>query len=268
MTSTLRNLMSLKGRTALVTGAGGHLGRVIIDTLGEQGANLILVDLPGSNLENVVKNVKDKWDISSEYINCDLENHDEREEMIEFINSKYNQLNILINNAAFVGTSELTGWATRFEHQNLDVWRRGIEVNLTAAFHLCQGFASVLGNSHGANILNIGSIYGEFGPDWRLYEGTNLGNPASYAVSKGGIIQLTRWLATTLAPNIRVNCMSPGGIFRNQHNEFLSRYCQKVPLGRMAVEDDFRGGIAFLTSDLSAYMTGQNIAIDGGWGVW
>jgi NAD(P)-dependent dehydrogenase (short-subunit alcohol dehydrogenase family) len=95
-----------------------------------------------------------------------------------------------------------------------------------------------------------------------------MSNPAAYGAAKGGLIQLTRWLATTLAPRVRVNSISPGGIFRNQPEKFVTRYEAKTPLGRMATEDDFRGVVAYLASDLSRYSTGQKLAVDGGWGVW
>jgi len=95
-----------------------------------------------------------------------------------------------------------------------------------------------------------------------------MGNPAAYGVSKGGLVQLTRWLGTTLASDIRVNAISPGGVFRNQPDAFVERYVTKTPLNRMAIEDDFRGAVAFLASDQSAYVSGQVIAVDGGWGVW
>ena len=116
--------------------------------------------------------------------------------------------------------------------------------------------------------FNIGSIYGDLGPDWRIYEGTQLANPAAYSASKGGLIQLTRWLATTIAPKIRVNTISPGGIYRGQPKDFVERYASKTPLGRMATEDDIRGAIGYLSSDLSRYVTGQNLKIDGGWSAW
>ncbi|MBT5470444.1 MAG: SDR family oxidoreductase, partial [Nitrospina sp.] len=101
-----------------------------------------------------------------------------------------------------------------------------------------------------------------------LYEGTSMSNPAAYGVSKGGLIQFTRWLATTIAPNVRVNAISPGGVFRNQPESFVRRYEAKTPLKRMAIEDDFRGVVAYLASDLSKYVTGQNFSVDGGWGAW
>ena len=122
-------------------------------------------------------------------------------------------------------------------------------------------------NKNGS-IINVASIYGVLGPNYSLYEGTDMGNPAAYAVSKGGLIQLTRWLSTTLAPDIRVNTISPGGVFRNQADEFVHRYESRTPLGRMAREEDFIGVTAYLASDLSAYVTGQNLIVDGGWTAW
>ena len=118
------------------------------------------------------------------------------------------------------------------------------------------------------NIINIFSIYGEYGPDWRLYEGTTMGNPAAYAASKGGLIQLTCWLAITLAPDVRVNVISLGGVFRNQPEAFVRRYEDRTPLRRMATEDDFRGAIEYLASDMSRYVTEQNLRVDGVWGEW
>jgi NAD(P)-dependent dehydrogenase (short-subunit alcohol dehydrogenase family) len=178
------------------------------------------------------------------------------------------RIDILINNAAFVGTDNIAGWSAPFEQQEMAAFRRAIEVNLTAGFLLSQLAAPHLRRSgHGA-IVNIGSTYGLVGPDWSLYEGTEMANPAAYAASKGGILQLTRWLATTLAPHIRVNAISPGGIARGQDEAFVARYRARTPLGRMATENDFRGALCFLASDASAYVTGHNLVVDGGWTAW
>jgi NAD(P)-dependent dehydrogenase (short-subunit alcohol dehydrogenase family) len=264
----IQELMSLKGRRALITGATGGLGAVMVETLAELGADLILVDRPGTDFTSFTASLKARWDVKVWHYHCDLEQNDQRLKLLESIQNEHALLNILINNAAFVGASELQGWGTTFEEQTVETWRRALEVNLTAPFHLCQALTPLLKNSVGANIINIGSIYGEYGPDWRLYEGTSMGNPAAYGASKGGLMELTRWLATTLAPQIRVNTMSPGGIFRNQPEIFVNRYESRTPLRRMATEDDFRGAIAYLASDLSKYVSGQVLAVDGGWGIW
>ena len=258
----------MKGRRALITGASGGLGVVMAKTLAELGADLILVDRPGSHVDHLSASLSEFWDVNVECLVCDLEHQKQRAELIGSLNEKSEGLNILINNAAFVGTSELQGWGVPFEQQSVETWRRALEVNLTAIFDLCQGLTPLLMGAQGANIINITSIYGEYGPDWSLYKGTSMSNPAAYGVSKGGLIQLTRWLATTLAPNIRVNAVCPGGVFRKQPKAFVNRYVTKTPLGRMATEDDFRGIVAYLATDLSAYVTGQNISVDGGYGVW
>lgn len=266
--STFNELMNLRGRTALVTGATGHLGQVICETLAELGAGLVLVDLPKSDLDQLADRIRKSWGVPVFVASADLGSAADREMLFETVTSQINQMDILINNAAFVGTSALEGWAVPFESQSADNWKQVLEVNLTAVFDLSQRFAGLLSQSSGGSIINIGSIYGDLGPDWRLYEGTQLSNPAAYSASKGGVIQLSRWLATTVAPKIRVNAISPGGIYRGQPNDFVERYASKTPLGRMATEDDIRGAIGYLASDLSKYVTGQNLHIDGGWSAW
>jgi len=265
---TVKELMNLNGRLAMITGAAGGLGTVMAETLAELGADLILVDRPGTDFTSLAGSLETRWGIKVCHYCCDLEQNNQRLELLELIQNKYTVLDILINNAAFVGSSELQGWGTDFEKQKIETWQRALEVNLTAPFHLCQALTPLLKKSAGANIINIGSIYGEYGPDWSLYDGTNMANPAAYSASKGGLIQLSRWLSTTLAPSIRVNVISPGGIFRDQPDLFVKRYETRTPLARMASDDDFRGIVAYLASDMSSYVTGQVFSVDGGWGVW
>lgn len=264
----IKELISLSGRSALITGASGHLGRSMAFALSDLGANLILVDRDSKKLDELHKELEALFKSNLRVISCDLSMEIERKQLIESIIRDYDRLNILINNAAYVGTSNLNGWSTNFELQNLDSWRDCIEVNLTAVFHLCQGLYPLIKISEGASIINIASIYGQLGPDWALYDGTSMGNPAAYSASKGGLIQLTRWLATTISPLVRVNSISPGGIERGQPDTFIDKYCLKTPLKRMASEDDLIGAVAYLASDLSSYVTGQNLMIDGGFSSW
>lgn len=265
---SLSSLMSMVNKSVIITGATGHLGQVIAETLAELGANLILVDRENSNFEQVESKILSNWDVKIISISCDLENEKDRKKLIDRI--KFDGLNVdcLINNAAFVGSSNLHGWAVPFETQSLETWRRAFEVNLTAVFELSQALAKVLSLSKNGNIINISSIYGFLAPDWSLYHGTSMANPAAYSASKGALIQLSKWLATTLAPHIRVNVISPGGIYRNQPEIFVKRYLNKTPLNRMAVEEDFKGAIAYLASDMSKYVTGHNLVVDGGFGSW
>jgi NAD(P)-dependent dehydrogenase (short-subunit alcohol dehydrogenase family) len=266
VTGRTEKLMRLDGRTALITGAAGHLGRVIADTLAELGAALVLVDRPGSGLEEVAASVGRAWGREATPVYADLESADARAELVR--RAPDPAPSVLVNNAAFVGTSALEGWAVPFELQSVEAWRRALEVNLTAVFDLCRGLIPAMAGAPGASVINIASIYGFLGPDWGLYEGTEMASPAAYAASKGGLLQLTRWLATTGAPAVRVNAISPGGIQRGQPESFRRRYAARTPLGRMATEDDLRGAVAFLATDLSAYVTGQNLLVDGGWSAW
>ena len=251
-------------KTALVTGGSRGIGRSIALRLARDGFRVIVNYASRADAAlAVVREIEGAGGHASA-VQADVSDAAQVTRMAGVTGP----VDVLINNAAFVGTSSLQGWALPFEQQSVETWRRALEVNVTAVFDLCKQLTGLMRESTCASIINVGSIYGLYGPDWHLYEGTDMGNPAAYAASKGGLIQLTRWLATTLAPQIRVNCISPGGIFRKQPSSFVKRYEAHTPLGRMAHEDDVRGAIAYLASDLSKYVTGQNIAVDGGWGVW
>lgn len=266
--TTVKQLMDMTGYRALITGAAGQLGRVMADAFAELGVELILLDREGSELKKISDDLANRWGTHIQTIFCDLEIPDERSRVIHSLTQEGKPLHVLVNNAAFVGTSDLKGWAVPFEQQGLQAWRRALEVNLTSAFDLCQGLVPLLKSSGFGSIVNIASIYGEFGPDWSLYEGTAMSNPAAYSASKGGLLQLTRWLSTTLAPQIRVNSISPGGIARGQPSVFVERYEANTPMRRMAREDDIRGAVVYLSSKMSSYVTGQNLRVDGGWGIW
>ena len=268
MSLTIKDMLNMEGRTCLITGACGKVGQALSFTLSEMDCNLVLLDHPNTNLKELKNQISKKFKNEVIFIACDLESSKEIDKVRPFIEKNFNSLDVLINNAAFVGSSNLKGWATSLENQSLDTWRRAIEVNLTASFQLIQNTKTLLEKSSYASIINIGSIYGIYGPDLSIYENTNMNNPAAYSVSKAGLLQLTRWMSTVLAPKIRVNSISPGGIFRNQPEEFVNRYIQKTPLKRMGSENDIVGAVIYLSSNLSSWVTGQNIIVDGGWGVW
>lgn len=259
---SIQKLMSLKGRRALITGANGHIGQRIASTIAELGGDLVLVDKPEVGYGGMLERLRDSFNIEVTVMTCDLENENSREELITDLLQQKEPLNIVVNNAAMVGS--LIGASAELKDESVDTWRRIVEVNLTAPFHLSKGLALKLKQSEHGTIINIASIYGVLGPNYSLYEGTEMGNPPAYAASKGGLIQLTRWLATTVAPHVRVNSVSPGGIERGQPESFKERYIRNTPLDRMGNEDDLKGVIAYLASDMSSYVTGHNIMVDGG----
>jgi len=265
---SLRELMSLAGRVALITGGAGHIGRVIGHALAELGAEIAVVDLSHPGAAEAADQLGQHWPVAAAGFDCDLEQSEQVRDLPRRVRERFGRIDIIVNCAAFVGTSGLEGWAVPFEQQSVSTWKRAIDVNLTAPFVLIQAAAEDLRASGHGSVINISSIYGLVGPDWRLYEGTSLGNPAAYAASKGGLIQATRWLSTTLAPHVRVNAVAPGGVFRDTPEPFLGRYVARTPLGRMGREEDLKGAVAYLATDLSAYVTGQCLAVDGGWTVW
>ncbi|HET9961994.1 MAG TPA: SDR family oxidoreductase [Nitrospiraceae bacterium] len=265
---TIAELSSLAGRRALVTGAAGHIGFAICETLNELGATVAVCDREAAACERRVQELSSIRPGGAHPFACDLQDIPATRQMVRDVVRRLGGLDIAVHCAAYVGTDDVPGWAVPFEQQSDEPWESVLRVNVTAAFSIVQEAQRALSESGHGSVLFISSIYGLVGPDIRLYEGTNMGNPAAYGVSKGGLLQLMRYLATVCAPTIRVNALSPGGLWRNQKERFVQRYNARTPLGRMATEEDLKGAVAFLASDLSAYVTGQNLTVDGGWTAW
>jgi NAD(P)-dependent dehydrogenase (short-subunit alcohol dehydrogenase family) len=265
---SLKELMSLRGRVALITGGAGHIGVAMAETVAELGASVALLDMTPATCEPAARRIAADYGVDAVPLIADLADETAVRRVPETVQERFGRLDILINNAALVGTTAVKGWAVPFAEQRSDAWRQAVEVNLTAPFVLTQACAEALAASGHGVVINVGSIYGMVGPHLSLYSGTSLGNPAAYAASKGGLLQLTRWLATVLAPAIRVNAITPGGVWRDQGDDFLQRYSALTPLGRMAKEEDLKGAVAYLASDQSAYVTGHNLVVDGGWTAW
>lgn len=240
----------------LVTGAAGAVGTALWRVLLDRGVKVIGTDRdasPLSEIENLV------------WVMADLENPADRVKIVRAVREESRGSLGIVHNASFVGDSDLLGWIGPLESQSTETWNRALDVSLTAAFEVTRELSSMLRENPGSSIVHVSSIYASKGPDWRLYNHTSMGNPVAYGVAKAGLEQLTRWLATDLAPNVRVNAVSPGGLLRNQPSNFVDRYLDKVPLGRMASEADVVGSVLFLLSNQSAYITGQVITVDGGY---
>lgn len=265
---SIQELMNLRGRVALITGGAGHLGSAMAEALAELGAVVAVADVNREAAVQAAERLRERFGQPTLALGVDLAEEAAVRALPGQVAAALGGLGILVNCAAFVGTSQLKGWGVPFAQQSADTWRKAMEVNVTSVFSLTQAATPLLKASGHGSIINVSSMYGVYGPDLRLYEGTGMGNPAAYAASKGALAQFTRWCATVLAPDIRVNAISPGGVFRNQDPRFVERYVGKTPLGRMAAEEDFKGAVGYLASDLSAYVTGENILVDGGFGVW
>jgi NAD(P)-dependent dehydrogenase (short-subunit alcohol dehydrogenase family) len=256
------NLINFKNKNVFITGSSGYLGRALAKEYLKLGANLYLTDLDTTKNKTLffLKNKNQKIFL----FDCNLEDEKKIFLMSENLKKNFKTIHVMINNAAVAGNSINKGWNVNFLKQSLNGWEKSMKVNLMAIFKIVQSCYVQL-NKTNSSIINIASIYGIVGPNYEIYKGTKINNPAAYAVSKSGLIHLTKWLASTLAPKIRVNCISPGGILRGQSKKFLSQYKKKCPLSRMAKEKDVINGCIFLSSNMSSYVTGHNLVVDGGW---
>ena len=171
----------------------------------------------------------------------------------------------MINNASYNHTGILKKYIGKINNQDDLVFKKVLDVNLVAPFILSKYLSKLMSKTKDPNIINVSSIYSNLAPDFRIYNNTPMGNSAAYSSSKSGLNQLTRWLASNLAPKIRVNSISPGGIKKFQRNIFIKKYKSKVLLNKMAKEEDIVGPILFLASDIASYITGENLTVDGGY---
>jgi NAD(P)-dependent dehydrogenase (short-subunit alcohol dehydrogenase family) len=266
---SVSDLINLQGRVGLITGGAGYLGSVMGQVLAELGATVVLLDIEREQCLRVAGQIKEQYQVEVLPIVVDMEDEGDLRSVADQVLTCFGRLDILVHCAALVGTSKLSGWDVPFDEQSVETWRKALEMNLTAPFILTQSCEAALTTSGHGSVINIGSIYGVVGADPSLYEGTPMGGiPGAYAASKGGLLQWTRWLATALAPQVRVNSITMGGVWRGQHEAFHRRYKERTPLKRMATEEDVKGAIAYLASDLSQYVTGQNLVVDGGWTTW
>ena len=270
-----RNLFSIKDKTIVVTGGLGQIGSSYCKTLGEYGANIVILDLSEYNLgpSHNTTQLIDKG--QAIYIKTDITNKNSLSDALKKMESKFGPPNGLINNAGLDSPPHSSSKSNGpFEDYDEDIWDKVIDVNLKGVFLSCQIIGSAMANNGQGSIINIGSIYGMLSPDQRLYEyrkelGEVFFKPIAYSASKSGIYGLSRYLATYWAKNnVRVNTLTLGGVFNNQDKEFLDEYNKKVPLGRMAESQEYGGSIIFLLSEASSYMTGANLVMDGGLSSW
>lgn len=268
-----RKLFDLTGRTALVTGACGILGRRFAAGLAEFGADLALVDLEAEPVAALATKISRRHGVKAAGVACDVADPDAVRRMSDTVEARLGSVRILMNNAATKGR-DLDAFFAPIERYDLKTWRDIMAVNLDGMFLVAQAVGGRMAENGGGSIIQTASIYGLMAPDQRIYEdseynGRPINTPAVYSASKAGVIGLTRHLATAWADRgVRVNTLTPGGVSSGQNSEFSRRYSARVPLGRMAEADDMVGAAIFLASDASRYVTGQNIVVDGGLSAW
>lgn len=268
----------LRGRVALVTGGSGLLGAQHARALAEIGASVVIADIDLARAEEVAAEVRSGYPQGRAMaLELDVTRQDSVAAGLQAVLATFGGIHVLVNNAAVDPKVMQDGVVetSRLEHFPLEQWQFQIGVGLTGAFLCSQVFGGWMASRGGGTILNIASDLAVFAPDQRLYRKTGLPperqpvKPVTYPVIKTALVGLTRYLATYWnEAGIRVNALSPGGVFNGQGDEFVARLSQLIPLGRMARADEYRAAIQFLCSDASSYMTGQNVVMDGGRSAW
>lgn len=255
----VRELLSLEGKVALVTGGAGMYGSGITSGLAEAGACVYIASRDRDKCERKAEELRA---LGHNAVGAELDLTDEESiaRLADTIGREYGKLDALFNNAVARSTGGDFSTVTAAQ------WAETLQVNSVSLLTATRAFASLMLPQRKGSIVNIASIYGMVGPQFEIYGDTGMKNPAEYAFAKGGMITLTRYLASYWGPQgIRVNSISPGGYYSGQPAEFVDNYCSRTPLGRMAGPEDIKGLAVFLASDASAYVTGINIPLDGGW---
>lgn len=234
-------MFSLNDKTVLITGANGLLGSAIVDALEEVGATVLPTDIDSLDVTD-----PDQWDIYAD-----------------------DPIDALVHCAAITNNTKTNGYGAGFFEYSLADWRKVLGVNLTGSFLACQKMIPGMIARGGGSVILFGSLYGLGAPHFDIYEGTGISQPPAYAVSKAGIIGLTKYVACLVAKHgVRVNAVVPGGVYNKQSDKFVSRFEELCPARRMATPEDITGAVLYLVSDTSRYLTGQSVILDGGWTAW
>lgn len=272
----MQDIFSVKDRVVIITGGLGQLGRQFSLALADRGARVAVFDIRADDKQLVAERFGNHRESDNLlFLPVDITKRNSLEAGLREVNAKWGIPDALINNAALDSPPgapiEENGPLETYPESS---WDGVMDVNLKGVFLSCQVVGGDMAAACRGSIVIICSIYGIVSPDQRLYEYRHTGGlpffkPAAYSVSKSALVNLTRYLATYWAgKNIRVNTLTLGGVFNNQDERFLKGYCARVPVGRMAQENEYNGAIIFLVSDASSYMTGSNLIIDGGWTAW
>ncbi len=272
--TTIQDKFVLTGKTAIITGGIGLLGKEFCRTLAEAGANVLVADINGDAAEKYADELRSKG-FDAGFARVNVTDAESVQAMVDCAKDLYGSVDILVNSAAMdpkFDQSQAGQHSNTFEEFPVDAWRQALDVNLTGMFLSCQAAAREMMKTNTGVIINICSTYGLVGPDQRIYirpgEPRRV-KPVYYSVTKAGVLGLVHYLATYFTgTNIRINALTPGGVF-NQHDDlFVKNYSARTVLGRMAHLDEMNGALLFLASDASSYMTGSNLVVDGGWTAW
>ena len=262
----MKSQFNLEGRVVVITGGAGLIGRGFVKAVVESGGTAIIADIDETAGNRVqVELAKESGTDKIEFIKVDITSKESIQAMIDAILDRHQAIDALVNNAY----PRNRNYGRKFEDVTYEDFCENMNLHLGGYFLMSQEVSRVMVKQKRGVIINIASIYGFMAPRFNLYENASFTSPVEYSAIKGGLLSLTKYLASYLGEhNIRVNAISPGGVHDNQPESFVAKYCQKAILGnRMAEPDDLSGAVVFLLSDASRYVTGQNVVVDGGWSI-
>lgn len=252
----------VKGKVVVITGACGLIGKSMVKAFHERGAKLVLVDVEALRPEKLAATLgKDACGFV-----CDVSEANQVKELVRETLKKFKKIDVLINNHQFKPKGFLEARAETFPEE---LWDDIINVNLKGTFLLCRDVGKVMLEQGKGSIINFASTYGVVSSNPALYSNNSMGNPLAYTVSKGGVVMLSKYLGAYWASRgVRVNCITPHGVWNNHEETFNQKFSSMSPMNRMMKSDEIVGGILFLASDASSYVTGSNLLIEGGWTAW
>jgi NAD(P)-dependent dehydrogenase (short-subunit alcohol dehydrogenase family) len=262
-------LFRVDDQVAIVTGGSGLLGEQHALALAEAGAHVVLTDIEAGHCEVLAGRIRRDCGRKVIFVESDVTSAEAWHAVLERVLEEFGRVDILVNNAAYTNQSPTPAYSAGPADFPIADWRQILDVNLTGVFLGCQTIGKQMLQQQKGSIINIASLYGVVSPVHRMYPGTGLHQPIAYAVSKGAVINLTRYLgAAWAAHGVRVNCITPGGVQNGQPPLFLERFSALNPMGRMQQPDELRGALIYLASSASRYCVGHNLVVDGGWTVW
>ena len=273
------NLFDVTGQVAIITGGAGMLGMQHAAAIAGAGGHVVIADLFEEAAIHSAREITGAFHVEAFGVGADVTSKAQVDAMAAAAVQKFGRVDILINNAALTvkgGSERSEDYFAPFEDYPLDLWEMALRVNLTGVFLCCQAVGKLMVAQRSGVVLNVASDVGMISPDHRIYQGTThpvtgkaFNTPVAYATTKAALINFTRYLATYWADSgIRVNCLSPGGVYAGHDPQFVRNLVERIPLGRMARADEYQGAVLFLVSAASSYMTGANLIVDGGRTAW
>lgn len=260
-----KDKFDLKGKVIIFTGGMGLLGKAFAEAAAQFGANVVLADIEKMNAEKYAKAMSERFNREMIGVSIDVGKREDVEKLKKITMEKFGKIDGLVN----CHQNKTAKFFAKFEEYKDEDWDAVVETNLRGTYLTCQIIGGYMAEIGSGSIINMPSTYSVVAPNQNLYKGTSIGCPAAYSASKGGVMALSQYLSTYwAAKGVRVNQITPHGVWNNHEEQFEKNFSELSPLGRMSYNHEVAGAVVFLLSDASSYVTGHNLMVDGGWTAW